>query len=361
MNNSKLFLFILLFIFCSWRSYAQDPSFSQIENTKSYTHPSLFTMRQGIELGMAHRIQWNKLYGDFKTTYFSAFLQHNERIGLGYGITYLQDEEGDGKLKTQNFNLNIRALRTIGIKLPKLGLTISHVIISMYVGVIKKSIDWSKLVFSDQIDPVWGIDKASGQSFPQLENSLIMTNGFGFTFKGYKIISQRRLPFNLSFDVKHANIFAREEESLLGLHALLPRLIAFTASTTFQPSEYYGLPLLKPVLRFESQMGIKRMEYGSLIGLAKESQTIYTGLYYSQQWSPFNYLNANSFIILIGFEKATNSILYTFGYSYDFNTSGFDNRNSGGTHEITLNIIFNTSKKSFSQPSNIFERCGARF
>ena len=345
----NIFLVFLICYSCR-QCFAQDPSFSQIENTRSYSHPSSFTFRQGIEIQMAHRIQWSNLYGDFRTTFISAFLQ-GDRIKSGFGISVLQDIEGDGRLKTQTFNFNYRFSIIGGFEIPR------SLVISLYGGMTTRSIDWSKLVFSDQIDPVWGIYKGSEQSAPLSQNRATPNIGIGITYKRNIHIGEKKLPITFSLDTRHTNLFIREDESILGLHSLQTSVQTLTISTTIQPIQYYGLPLFQPVLRFENQKHLKKLEIGSLIGLAKENQTIYTGIYYSQQFSPVNYSNTNSAILLIGFEKAINTTLYSFGYSYDINVSGLGNQSTAGTHEITLNIIFSTGNRPFSQPSNVFQKC----
>ena len=350
MCTLKSIIFTLILFFCYRSGIAQDPSFSQIENTRTYSHPSSFTFNQGIEMQMAHRIQWSNLFGDFRTTFISAYLQ-NGRTKSGFGISALQDVEGDGGLKTQTFNFNYRFSIIGGYNIPH------SFVVALYGGITTRRIDWSKLYFSDQLDPVFGIYKGTEQSAPLSQNNTSPNMGIGFTYKRNINIGEKKIPFSFSFDTRHNNLFVRSDESILGLHYLQSSVQTLTITSTIQPIDYYGLPLFQPLLRYEHQKYLERIQLGSLIGMAKDNQTIYTGLYYSQQYSPVNYSNTNSIILLIGFEKQIQSNLYSFGYSYDLNVSGLSNQSSGGTHELTLNIVFSTSNRPFSQPSNIFKKC----
>ncbi len=350
MCSLKSIILTFLLFFCCFYCKAQDPSFSQIENTRTYSHPSSFNFNQGVEMQMAHRIQWSNLYGDFSTTFISAFLQ-NGRIKSGFGLSVFQDVEGDGSLKTQTFNFNYRYSIFGGYNIPR------SLVVSLYGGITTRSVDWSKLIFSDQIDPVWGIYKSSNQSVPLTQNNAAPNIGFGFTYKWNMHVGENKLPITISLDSRNNNLFIRQDESILGLPSLHPSVQTLSISTTIQPIEYYGLPLFQPLLQFENQKDLIKLEFGSLIGMAKENKTIYTGIYYSQQYSPVNYNNTNSIILLIGFEKELNTTLYSFGYSYDLNVSGLGNQSTGGTHEVTLNIVFSTGNRPFSQPSNIFKKC----
>lgn len=262
----------------------------------------------------------------------------------------MQDIEGDGKLKTQSLNFHFRKAISWGYQEK------NKIIFSLSLGVTRRSIDWSKLVFSDQIDPVWGIYKESDQSVPSERSTVSPNFGVGITGKGRYSLFKRKHPFSVSIDLKHLNQIVREDESLLGLEKIAPTLVVATISTTVQPIEFYGLPLLKPMVRIESQNRLKKIEYGSLVGLVSESQSVYAGLFYSQQISPLNYFNTNSLILLLGCEKKYEKALFAFGYSYDIPVSGMGIRHTYGTHEITVNIIFSGSKK-FVPPSHSFDQC----
>ncbi len=329
----------------------QDPSFSQIDNTRSYSHPSQITLRQGLELEMAHRIQWNNIYGNFTTSFLNAFMQP-KRLHMGYGISIMQDKEGAGRLTTQDIRLGFRWILSKNYFDPEV------FVFSCYGGFIKKTIDWNKLVFSDQLDPVWGIYSTSDQVKPNSHIPPTFNAGLSFTYKNVLKVNEFRLPSAFSASWHHIQPF-KTDESLQNLGSRIPGLLVVSASTTVQALEFYNLPRLHPIIRYEKQKNLKRITYGSLIGLSSEQteSTIYTGVYYSSQFSPFNTFNTNSIICMLGYEKIRNKTLYSVAYSYDINTSGLNNSSSGGVHEITLNIYFNTSNKSFNQPSSIFNRC----
>ncbi len=349
MNHFQLIFFILVYF--PLNSFGQDPAFSQIENTRNYSHASETTLRKGFELQMAHRSQWNNIRGAYNTSFISFFYQH-EKMKSGYGIKILQDVEGVGKLKTEDIKFVYRYSL-----FPYSYYKQRALYIAVEGGVISKSIDWTQLVFSDQIDPVFGIYTSSEFQFPPYNSVSFFDAGLSATFRNKIKINNFKFPFSSSVSMRH--LYGDRMESLNGIGTKIPLLFTLTTSATINAIDYYGLPLLKPTIRYERQANLKKITYGSLIGLASEQKqnTIYTGLFFSNQYNPFSPFNTNSFILLVGYEKLINKNLLSFAYSYDINATGLGNISTAGTHEITFNISFSTSAKGFSQPSNIFLKC----
>ncbi len=349
MNHCQLIFFLLLYF--PLNSFGQDPAFSQIENTRTYSHPSDILLKKGFELQMAHRSQWNNIRGAYNTTFFSFFSQH-EKMKSGYGVKILQDIEGVGNLKTEDIKFVYRYNL-----LPFSYYRQRAISIAIEGGVIRKSIDWSKLVFSDQIDPVFGIYQKTEFQFPTFNSVSFFDFGAGFTYRDKFKIGDLKFPFSSSVSFRH--VYGDRMESLNGIGTKISCLFTVTTSATINAIEYYGLPLLKPIIRYERQAQLKKITYGSLIGFANElkQNTIYSGLFFANQYNPFSPFNTNSFILLVGFEKLFDKHLLSIAYSYDINATGLGNISTAGTHEITLNMTFSTSPKGFSQPSNIFLKC----
>lgn len=346
----KPFIIILSALLFSLTGFAQDPSFSQIENTRNYAHPSDVLIRQGYEIELAHRSEWNSTGEAYNTSFLSFFYQH-EKMKSGYGVKLMQDVEGVGSLKTTDLKFVYRySFFSFNYYNPR------ALFISLEGGVVRKSIDWSQLIFSDQIDPVFGI--YTGTDFIYPDNDVnFFDAGASITYRDRIKMNDFRLPFSASASLKH--IYGDRVESLKGIGTKIYPLFTLTVSSTIHAVDYYGLPLLKPTFRYEYQGNLKKLTFGSLIGKANEQyqRTVYVGLFISNQYNPISPLNTNSFILLAGFEKVYNRYLTTIAYSYDVNTAGLGNLSSGGTHEITINISFSTIEKGFTQPSNTFQKC----
>lgn len=342
---SGFYLFPLLIL------KAQDPSFSQVENTRYYAHSSDTYLRGGLELQAAFRNEWNRIPGAFNTGFLSVFYQH-EKMRTGYGVKYMADREGVGALKTEDIKLATR----FNI-LPYVYNHPRAWYISLEAGLIRKTINWDKLVFSDQLDPVWGIYQSSSQLPPEQLNTAFFDASFSTTYRNKLRINKTNYPFSVSIGWRHMAF--DKDESLLKIGTRLPGIFTTTLSATIAPSKFYRLPLLKPILRYEYQANLKRIIYGSLIGIVNDErlETVYTGLYYSSQYNPFSPFNTNGLVFMIGYEKVMGRTLLSLAYSYDLNTGGLGAAGTSGTHEITLNVQISSANKGFSQPSSIFQKC----
>lgn len=344
-------LILLLGIAYPIITQAQDPSFSQIESTRLYTHSSDMSVECGIEFEAAHRSEWSAIPGGFTTSFMSCFYQSGI-MRSGVGIKYLQDTEGSGRFKTEDIKLVYRynVFRHSYYRPRKLCLAIEG-------GVVRKSIDWSNLIFSDQLDPVFGIYRNTSLLVYNQDPVSFFDVTMSGTYKDKVKIHGINRPYTASISLRHM-AFDREE-SLLRLGQRLPGVLTATISSSFAPIQYYKLPLFKPTLRIEIQNNIKRIVYGSLIGIASDEkkQTLYTGLFYSAQYNPISEFNSNGLIFMMGAEKLIRHTRYMFTYSYDLITGGLGNATTAGTHEITLNIYLDRCTSEFDQPSNIFNTC----
>lgn len=340
-------------LLCVWTTmaHAQDPSFSQIENTRLYTHSSDMVVYCGIEFEAAHRSQWSAIPGGFTTSFVSCFYQSGI-MRSGIGIKYLQDSEGSGSFKTEDIKLVYRynVFRHSYYNPRRLCLALES-------GLVRKSIDWSRLVFSDQLDPVFGIYKNTSLLVYNQDPVSFFDVTLSGTYKDKIKIHGINRPYTASASWRHM-AFDRDE-SLLRLGKRLPGVLTITLASSFTPIQYYKLPLFKPTLRFEIQNNIKRLVYGSLVGIASDEkkQTLYTGLFYSSQYNPISEFNSNGLIFLMGVEKLIRHTRCSFAYSYDMTTSGLGNATTTGAHEFTLNIYLDRCTSEFDQPSNIFNTC----
>jgi type IX secretion system PorP/SprF family membrane protein len=332
---------------------AQDPSFSQIDNTLSYYHASNINLEGGAGINMAHRRQWSKVLGGFTTTWINGTIKA-EKKNTSFGFNFISDLEGAALIQTQKIEivcrqqLKIRSIRFRSIKSFTIG---------GYAGVERKSIDWSKLVFSDQIDPVFGIYQPSSQLQPQIENTLFYDCGISLTTSLSFKANNLRIPINIHTSVNH--FISRGDESLQGIETQKPRLFVISATSTIQKNDFFNTPLIKPSFQWELQTKAHRIKFGSLAGYISEraERAFYVGMYYST-FVNFRYrINASAIIPVVGFEKQINNSVFSFGYSYDMILSGLNVSQAGGIHEITMALSYVTKKTRYKQGSNVFVKC----
>lgn len=138
----------LLIISCIVTSelHAQDPSFSQFYANRIYLNPAFTGIEPGVAVTGIGRVQWVRVDQGYRTFGFTAEMQLPvARVGLGLHL--LSNTEGLGNLQTQ-----------------QAGVAFSYTIpgrqnnfhFGMEGRMVQKSLDWDRLVFSDQLDPVYG-------------------------------------------------------------------------------------------------------------------------------------------------------------------------------------------------------------
>jgi type IX secretion system PorP/SprF family membrane protein len=349
----KICVIATIFLFFFERSLAQDPSFSQIDNSLSYYHSSYNKLKSGLGVSGVYRNQWSQIPGGF-TTYWMHFDYMPSKKNTGFGLNLLSDTEGAAFIKTQRADAIIR--QKLPVRIKKLRRLYS-VNIGAYAGIQRKSIDWSKLLFSDQIDPVFGIYQPSSQLKPEINNSIFYDCGLSLTTEWILKLEKVKLPIDLHFSYNH--FITRGEESLQGLQTSLPKLFVATLTTTVQHNTFYNTPLIKPSLQYEHQANVHRIKFGSLAGYIDDinDNSIYFGVYYSSFINTQYAKNAYALIPTLGVEKTYRQYLISLTYSYDMNLAGINFSNSGGVHEISFSMSLNTGNKKFNIMSNVFKRC----
>ncbi len=137
---------------------AQDPVFSQFNLNKNYLNPAYAGYSEDLSAGINHRIQWSNIPGKFNTTTFNANMGCGQGR-VGFALAGYDHVEGEGLLRTKNGALQIsvnipgKLARWWGKKLYRRKFITSG---GLSVAVGQKSIDWSKLTFSDQYSPYQG-------------------------------------------------------------------------------------------------------------------------------------------------------------------------------------------------------------
>ncbi len=130
---------------------AQDPSFSQFYANRTYLNPALTGLQEGTSVALASRIQWVSVDKGFRT-YDLALEQQIPVLGVGLGLQFTRDEELLAAFNTQRFGFLFSY--TIGGRHHNWHF-------GLRPGLVQQSIDWDQLIFSGQLDPLYGL--ISGQ------------------------------------------------------------------------------------------------------------------------------------------------------------------------------------------------------
>jgi len=139
---------------------AQDLVFSQYYNSPIHNNPAFAGIANYPLFTTNYRLQWpgiNNIYKSYALSYDQFF----KKINSGIGFTAMTDDQAEGTLRTTRFS---------GIYSYKLRLKDEWQIkFGLEVGFIQSRIDWSRLIFFDQIDPAIGPFDSAGLPFPSNE------------------------------------------------------------------------------------------------------------------------------------------------------------------------------------------------
>jgi type IX secretion system PorP/SprF family membrane protein len=339
MKTKNYFLAIALLAIAAshFKGHCQDPSFSQSYLSKVYLNPATSGSEEGMSLFLNYRNQWNNVPGSFNTASIALDVQ-SPRFSSGFGVHAYYDAAGSAALRTN-----------------AAGLTYAYIVrisenFNLHIGVgatyVHKSLDVTKLVFSDQIDPFQGVGSGTNATVVNDKvNFLDIDAGILARFK--LKIARREIHNSIGFAVHH---LTAPVESFQEQDSRVPRrytvhfgsMIPVTKNLMKNRPTYY----ISPVAKYEAQAGIDVMT----IGFFNTFKPIFVGLLY--QDNGFADAGGTRAMIFTGGFNADlgRSTNFTLGYSYDLNLSGVSNV-TGGTHELALKFnfegieLFNNSRK----------------
>lgn len=303
---------------CSLFASAQDHLFSQFFNAPIYLNPSLTGQFDGdLRLNMIYRNQWSSLGGDL--SYINASVDVAvPKLAGGVGLSFNRSSEGTAYL-TKN---NIAATYSYSVGdddfLASFGLQ---------AGFTNRSIDWSKLVFIDQIDRRLGYieGSVSAAQLPEISNRFFFDPAAGVNFVYRNAM--------LGAAAYHIN---RPDESFSGTQAKLPMRIAINASFKMPLSYNYNY------LEDEGAFLIPSVVYykqGNVSSISAGAQFKYkgfnTGLWYRTNQEGGSDAIVFSLIFDI-FLKRSDTEKIRLGVSHDATTSKLNYTNTSGTTEASV-------------------------
>ena len=327
----------LLACWFAFDAHAQDPSFSQSYLNQMYLNPAYTGVNPGLRLGVNYRALWTNIPSRFPTYSIAADVQL-PHVASGLGLNAMRDTEGEGYLRTQSFGAFYSYMAELD---PKRW----YFNAGFQTQLVSKTIDWDKLVFSDQIHPVLGVTGPTGSPRPVAENILYPDFSAGFLLR--HVHKNRRrgmtLTYNLGFAMHH---LVKPNESILRMTSALPRRYVLHADvllpfkTDLKSHKRY---LINPYAVWEHQEPMRTFAAGCLALFTP----IYVGMAYRNQ-TPLiaNLRKADALVVTFGLNDVLpqRDIIYKLGYSYDLTVSNLKS-NTHGTHEIAL--VLENRKFSF--------------
>jgi len=350
----RLIILLLICITACWVEVkAQDPSFSQFYAHRIYLNPALTGVESGISLAAVHRNQWKNADTGFKTYGVSAEIQ-DPYLRSGFGISMIRDVQGLAQLSTTHIGLAY----SYAIPIKKN----NSVHIGLQARYVEKQVDWSKIVFSDQLDPVFGAIYATAAD-PGLDRVSYADFDLGIIWRwasdlriGKKVFKDARHSIGLS--INNAPSLIRNgngNESLQNLNTQTsPRLTVYAGSII--PAIIFGSTKreisISPNIKYDLQ-GEQLFAIGeNLQVLTAGGYILYEGMYigafYQNKHLVAAQRNTNAMIITVGTSMKTDrkgGKVYL-AFSYDANTSGLGPQ-AGGVFEFAIRYTLATGVSIF--------------
>ena len=329
---------VLIFSWCFGKS--QDALFSQY-----YTQPTNLNVAAvggipGLLLNGLMRTQWTRIPGSFTSSHIGGSMQlfrfNGSAQGLGVNIT--QSEDGEGHLNTGKYSLSY-AYHGKFQKIP------IHFHFGLGYSIIQRYVDWSKLVFSDQLDAVLGNIYPSAIDQPVDLNYASSTANFGFIIGGIiGVKNAKDLDWNIGYSTN--NLFAYRKSfykyDTFGsirhtIHAELLMPITSLKGANNHGGLAYNLHTM-----YNYQGSLKVLDITNIL----RHNYFNAGLGYRSIRFPFDLKNNNQIIYIFGYNKIVSKKYFVqINYSFDQSIDKLASR-VGSTHEISLNIyISNLTRK----------------
>lgn len=332
-------LFLFLVSSSLFQLVAQDPFFIHFYNNRSYYNPALTGSRGALSFDIKYKDQWRT---DNIIPFQTAAVSVEESVPCGwfdFGAHYYGDREGDGILETHQIGGSF--VGTPPSSKPwnlRMGA-------SMFWS--QKRIDYSRLVFSDQLDPKYGtLDRFgnpnqssfvppdnNGRSLFYITPAVGLVVRYASDIKKYR--SRRAYLNSFMAGASYHNIlaFGNNEDrghisSLLDLRYQTPeRLVFFAESELAMPFSRNGQYVsLTPLLLTQFQRQLNYIEAG--VKLSYMNSVSFGGYFHlnsrSDQGANTSWFN---FLVELGktFEGANNYHRVDFGFSFATNFTGLQN------------------------------------
>jgi type IX secretion system PorP/SprF family membrane protein len=322
----NLFLFLLFPLL----GFSQDILFSQFYSNRLFTNPAFAGSSEGAVLNAANRNQWrssvpsNSIMGNFNFSSLSMDLNICNKLyeNSGFGMLFSNDMQGAGGLNTSQFGL------IYSHRIPFKDKS-SSVRFGLQYDFGSKSLDASKLLFSDQLDPFLG-KQTQASAYP-FQNLSITFNNFsaGVCLKLYtKLI--RNIPqvfknfesYNVGFAVH--NLF-EPNVGFVGTNAPLPR--RYTAHFSAEPKISKNLTV-EPIFRLVVQNN--GYSYEGLVSTSPNLNSYDYGVFFGSGFKNVNSPINNTTTVLFhgGISWFSENLLFhRIVLNYDINVGGISNGN----------------------------------
>lgn len=319
----KYILLFFLECFALTKSFGQDPSFTQYYSAPLYLNPAFAGTTNQHRLSVNYRNHWANLPKAF-VTYGFAYDYNVKGSNSNLGFIVHTDRAGSAGLQSTA----VAGIYSYSIPLAD-GMRLMP---ALQVGYVTQSLDYSKLVFGDQIE--FGNSNA-----PSTDPSLRNLGGVNHFDIGSGVILYNKRTW-VGFSMHHLN---KPNQSVLEGESVLPMRISLHAGMKIPmklgPMRSGISSSLNPSFNYRQQGKFNQLD----LGLNYYYRMLMMGVWYKglplQQDMP---RTVNHDALAVAFGLSVNRL--SFGYSYDMTVSKLGPASTGGSHEIALILQVETRK-----------------
>lgn len=293
----KLYTFISMIFITATVTAQQLPQFTQFYKNKFLYNPAVAGSEEFWRGNLTNRFQWTGIKDAPRTHLINSYGKiRNDNMGVGAYL--LSDQIGPTQwlsfMGSYAYHVNLSDDLKLGM--------------GLHFGVLSFQVDGSEIIL-DQSDDIALSNTAQSVTTPDATFGLYLYDGHSFwvSLSAANIINQR-----LKFFDGYSNPTSR-----LVRHYYLGGGYNFDLTDNIDVEPSVLLKYVDPVpLQMELALRVKYADF------------VYGG---------FGYRMDDAVSVIIGAKLNQN---IEFGYSYDFITSDIATSTSGGSHELTLGIIF---------------------
>lgn len=316
MNKKLLLGLILAFLLRGPLAQAQDPVFSQFFASPLQLNSAFAGSAQAPFIALNYRMQFPSFNnnGAAYSTIAASYDQDIKGLNSGFGLSLMTDDAGQGIYKKTYANVVYSYKIAVNNKI--------NTRFGVEAGFIQSNLDWSRLVFQDQIEVSTGnVSNATQEARPLETKRTVFDISTGVLVYG--------AGFHAGLSIKHLakpdDDFIKANQSLrIGLPTRWTLHGGYEIITK-KGNRYRPDNFITPTLLYVKQGDFNQVVVGAYGGFGP----IIGGLWYRHTLS-----NPESLITMIGFKTD----YFKAAYSFDYTVSALASK-SGGTHEVSL--IFN--------------------
>lgn len=324
----QLIATFLLLLIVNTKAKAQDPAFTQFFYNPLYYNPALAGSNDGIIFRSNYRNFWRKMDNGFNVVDITMDSQEPFLSG-GIGLIAMSGIEGNGIIKSQMIGLAYSYNLLLSPRRLELQMGLQG-------GYVLKSVNTDKLIFSDQLDAIYGVGEytqynsgnLNNVSYPDFSTGFNLRSNLGRFYRG-KAMST----LNTGFALHH---ITQPNESFTGLKSSLPmKYVAYTTGIIRIQNIHLKSIYLMPGIIYEQQDNFKTL----LAGTNTRIGPVIFGIWYRSNGFDFSTKNIKALSINAGIElgqRAATTIRVN--YSYDINISRYQNL-LGDAHEVSVSML----------------------